>query len=180
MSIELPEEQPEWTLKLAGSGSVVRRRSPQLVLVGAQFEQSWLDKVRIDTSEVSFDGDLGQSLNDLRAAARDSSDVSGFALPIARLRASMLARISGVISLDRDLGIVRPDQPRGPAAVLYAWSGEQEESANGPNTSLARDIAECMKRWYHDVLDPWANKHSSAALAQRVFKSIQSKNMHIA
>jgi ElaB/YqjD/DUF883 family membrane-anchored ribosome-binding protein len=173
MTIDALEERVEWTLKLLGPGNIVKRKSQQLTLLGAIIKQSWIDNSRIETWEVFFEGALAEALRDLREAARNQSDIA-LALPILRLRASVSARIPGVISLDRDLGIAFAEGNRRAAVILYRVD-ELTES----NKTLAKNVTDCLKRWHHDVLDPWAERYGNAGLAQRVLKAIDVKNIAI-
>jgi hypothetical protein len=172
MNAEVIESGIEWTPKLLGSGRTVGRRSQRLILVGARFKRPWLEQVVIETLEIRLEGDLAQALKDLLSVARESTGISGMALPIARLRASLLARVPGVIGLDRDLGIGRREQSNHAALTVNRWSENGE-------TPLAEVVAECLRRWYHDALSGWAECQANAGIAERVLTASIPSNIRI-
>jgi hypothetical protein len=166
------EQDIEWMLKASGSSGSAKRKSEQLLLMGARFTRDYLETTRVKTLEVSFAGELAQALEELRSAARAASGISGLALPTLRLRASLLARIPNVIALDRDLGQRRSGEPSRPAAVLFDTSAE---SGGGPGAL----IAQILTRWYHDVLDAWATRHKAEKPVRRVLEAAKSSNIHV-
>ena len=167
------EQDIEWTLKASGSSGTAKRKSEQLLLMGARFKKYHLETTRVKVLEVSFAGELAQALEDLRSAARAASGISGLALPTLRLRASLLARLPNVIALDRDLGQRRSGEPPRAAAVLFNTLGE---SGNDPGAL----IAQILTRWHHDVLDSWASHYKAEKPARRLLEAAKSSNIHIA
>jgi hypothetical protein len=172
MNAEVIDARVEWTPKLLGSGRTVARRSQRLLLVGSRFRQQWLDQAVIQTLEIRLEGELAQALTDLLTFARESSGVPGMALPIARLRASLLARVPGVIGLDRDLGTVRGEQPSRAALIINRWA----ETGEKP---LAATVSGCLRRWYHDALSGWAERRASPHIAERVFAASILSNIRV-
>lgn len=161
---------PQWTPKRGSSGRGKRLSSQELVLAGAYFERSYLENTEAPTWDVFFEGDLGAALTDLRQAVREAKKIAGFQLPIQRLRASMLARLPNLIALDTDLGLPRRDSREHRAvASLYRL--------NDDAGLLPKTIAEGVKRWYHDVLNPWASAQEVTPVAERVFKAALASNI---
>jgi hypothetical protein len=164
---------PQWTPKRGSDGRGKRLGNQQLVLVGARFERSFLEGTQVATLEVHFQGELLAALSDLRQAARDSAKNSGYQLPIRRLRTSLLARLPNLISLDTALGLPnRESREARPVASLYRLSSEGD--------GLIDQIAACLKRWCRDALDPWADKHEAARVAERVLKAALPSNITLA
>src|SRR4051812_3749047 len=111
MNGEVILEGGEWTRKSVVPGRVKAANTKRLVLVGARIKNEWLDQPVL-TTEVRFEGELASALSDLADVARQVSKKTGMALPISRLRASIVARVRGLVGLDRDLGIERRDRER--------------------------------------------------------------------
>lgn len=169
MNAQIKDSRVEWTRKGQGAGQKEGRRR-RLVLVGARFRRDWLEQ-SVETSEINFEGDLGQVLNDLLSIGRNATDRSGMSLPVSRLRASLFAQLPGIISVDRDLGVVRRDGPRFPALTL-----NRLEAGEKP---LPQTVAECIRRWYQDALSGWAERHSSPEVAERVLKASVASNIRV-
>lgn len=142
---------------------------PEPLVVGRRINPAWLQS-EVQILQVRFGGPLAQALTDLLAAAKASKKIN---LPIVRLRASMLAGLEGVISLDRDLGVVsRPGFPTRCAIELYPPVEGSEQ--------VQQLVQGYLKRWCLDVLEPWAVKHDFADPAIRVKKAAVLANIELA
>ena len=165
MNAQPSEKRAEWTRSEG-------RRAPRLKLIGARFKQSWLEQTQVETAEIHFEGELARVVTDLLQSARERSTGHAMALPIMRLRASLLAQIPSVIGLDRDLGIGRNDQSRRAALTVSRWAERR-------GVSIPETVSACLKRWYYDVLDAWAERNASARLAERLLVAAVPENVRV-
>ncbi|MHB8254301.1 MAG: RNaseH domain-containing protein [Acidiferrobacter sp.] len=142
---------------------------PEPLIVGRRINPAWLQN-EVQVLQVRFGGPLAQALMDLLAAAKASKKIN---LPIVRLRASVLAGLEGVISLDRDLGVIsRSGFPARCAIELYPPVEGSEQ--------VQRLVQGYLKRWCLDVLEPWAAKHDFSDPAIRVKKAAVLANIELA
>lgn len=142
---------------------------PEPLIVGCRINPAWLQN-EVQTLQVRFIGPLAQALTDLLTAAKASKKIN---LPIVRLRAALLAGLEGVISLDRDLGVLsRPGVPARCAIELYPPVEGSEH--------VKQLVQGYLKRWCLDVLEPWAAKHDFADPAIRVKKAAVIANIELA
>lgn len=161
---EKPNTEIVWTRR--------GKSSAEPVLVGRRLSNAWLATI-MQTMQVRLTGKLERALADLLDAARSSKQLN---LPIVALRASLMAALEGVISLNRDLGLVAKgtSQLPPPAIELYPL-GHTAEIA-----SLRDIVAKTINRWCMDRLDPWAQKHGLADIALRVREEAQVENVSVA
>ena len=142
---------------------------PEPLIVGRRINPDWLQN-EVQTLQVRFIGPLSQALTDLLAAAKASKRIN---LPIVRLRASLLAGLEGVITLDRDLGVIaRQGFPARCAIEMYPPVDGSEQ--------VQRMVQSYLKRWCLDVLEPWAAKDDFGDLAIRVKKAAVPDSIELA
>ena len=143
-----------WTRR----GKIVR----DPLIVGRRISREWLAG-EIQTTRVRFVGDLSGALVDLLSAANSSKKLN---LPIASLRAALVAGVAGMISLERDLGLMPSRSNSSHAMEMYPpFDGEELER-------VRERIASILRRWCVDVLMQWAARHQLDELAERVRASI--------
>lgn len=138
---------------------------PEPIVIGRRIKPDWL-KNEVSTVQVHFAKPLHQALNDLLTASKNIK----LYLPIVRLRAALMAGLDGVITLDRDLGVItRPGYP--PTCVLEMYPPLDDiEPTRGRVQSF-------LKRWCLDVLEPWSAAHELDELATRVKKAALVDNV---
>lgn len=153
------EKTTVWT-RLRGKGT------NEPVLVGRKISADWL-KVTTPILELSFTGELFQSLSDLLAIAKTGRKN----LPIVSLRTRLIAGVDGIITLDRDLGLnALPNGSRPPAITLYALVHDDRDA-------LRDCVANHLRCWLKDDLDQWAERHELGALITRIKAAIQPENV---
>lgn len=153
------EKTTVWT-RLRGKGT------NEPVLVGRKISADWL-KVTTPILELSFTGELFQSLSDLLAIAKTGRKN----LPIVSLRTRLIAGVDGIITLDRELGLnALPNGSRPPAITLYALVHDDRDA-------LRECVANHLRCWLKDDLDQWAERHELGALIARIKAAIQPENV---
>ncbi|WP_084402617.1 RNaseH domain-containing protein [Cupriavidus sp. amp6] len=138
------------------------------LIVGRRISREWLAG-DVVTTKVRFVGEMGRALADLLAVANGDKKLN---LPIASLRAALTAGVSGMISLERDLGLI-PSRGSSHALEMYPpFDTEELERVRGKIVSL-------IKRWCVDVLMQWATKNQCEEAAERIRKSIHGTSIEM-
>lgn len=143
-----------------------RRKSKRTiapVLLARRISAEWLAS-SFDTVSVRFQGPLLSSLMDLRDAAKQSKKN----LPIGSLRLMLQATISGVISVDRNLGC-DTGKTTEPAVVMYR-SEEDDKAISG-------EISDQLSGWFKNTLEPWAHREGLDAPAARIKAHISTEHI---
>lgn len=159
-----------------GTGSTVWRKSPETkgsdrpVLLGARIRPDWLGQ-NVSLLSVRFVGPLGMSLQALLEAAKSNEEKN---LPILRLRSALMAKLEGVVRLDKHLGLKNQDKP----ALELRWAFPRDSSDEECN-EIKQEVVEVLMRWHLDVVGPWAERNGLGDAAVQVRASIASGNIDL-
>ncbi|MBL8345252.1 MAG: DUF3893 domain-containing protein [Rubrivivax sp.] len=159
-----------------GVSTTAWRRSPETkgsdrpVLLGARIRAEWLSQA-VSLLAVRLAGSLLTSLQSLLEAAKNQDEKN---LPIVRLRAALMAKLEGVMRLDRDLGLKNPSKP----ALELRWVGDGAAGALD-HDELRQRVVEVLMRWYQDVVGPWAARNGHSDLAAAVRTHITAENIEL-
>ena len=146
--------------------NAVKRQST--LLMGARIRPAWLDK-SMHLTQVRFQGPLAEALLNLQKAAKEAKDKN---LPTVRLKALLLAKLDGVLRLDKYLGLGSN------RAAIEVMSEDQTSDPEG-DAALREDILRLLKRWNVDVVGEWATRNGLAAVAAQVGQAITAEGISI-
>ncbi|KIF80057.1 RNaseH domain-containing protein [Noviherbaspirillum autotrophicum] len=137
------------------------------LILGRRLADSWLDR-SLDLVRIRITGELAATLTDMLTLSRNDKNGKKINLPMTPLRAALIARLPGVISVDTDLGLAPDGHKRhnAPAIEMYPPHDEATEAA------LPEQIANVFKTWFQLELAPWLKQHGMDAIAVRVSKAI--------
>lgn len=159
-----------------GPAATVWRRSPETkgsdrpVLLGARIRPEWLDQT-VSLLAVRLTGSLLSSLQALLETAKVKDDKN---LPIVRLRALFMAKLEGVVRLDRDLGL----RDLSKAVLEMRCVGLQADEGRS-HDDIKQEIADILMRWYQDVVASWAERNGLTELASSVRSHIAVGNIDL-
>ncbi|MBQ0942290.1 DUF3893 domain-containing protein [Ideonella sp. 4Y16] len=120
---------------------------------------------------VGLSGSLLNSMQSLLEASKGKEDKN---LPIVRLRAALMAKLEGVVRLDRDLGLRDPSKP----ALEMRWASGQDRDGVS-HEDIKQDIADILMRWHRDVVAPWAERNGIGTAASEVRSHISAGNIDL-
>ena len=94
-------------------------------------------------------------------------------LPIVSLRTSLLYRIDNIVRVDRDLGLVQLKSGAIPFAVeMYA-------PADSELNEVRKALAETVRRWVMDTVEPWAVRNSLDHLVTRLLPLVSTDSFEL-
>jgi len=108
------------------------------VLLGARLRAEWL-KQEISLLAVRFTGPLLTAFQSLLEASKDKDEKN---LPIVKLRALFMAKLDGIVRLDRDLAL--KDAAKA-ALELRAVGDDLFDEAR--HAEFKEEIASILRRW---------------------------------
>lgn len=146
------------------------KSSDRAVLLGARLRTEWL-KQEISLLGVRFTGPLQTTLQSLLEAAKDRSEKN---LPIVKLRALFMAKLDGIVRLDRDLGLKDAAKP---ALELRAVGDDLFDEAR--HAELKEEIAGILLRWHMDIIAPWAQRNELVEPSAAVRREISVANIDL-
>lgn len=150
-----------WT-RVRGKGS----KEP--MLIGRKISPEWL-KEKVSLIEIRFGGDMFRALNDLLSLAKAGKKN----LPVISLRTALVAGIENIVTMDRDLGLVQGNDGATPPAIsMYP-------SADDDRDDLRNQVANYVRRWVIDELDPWAERNGMGSVVVRVKNAIDASNIKL-
>lgn len=150
-----------WTL-VRGKGS----KEP--ILIGRKISPEWL-KEKISLIEVRFGGDMFRALNDLLTLAKAGKKN----LPVVALRTALVAGIENIVNMDRDLGLIPGNDGTAPPAIsMYPTADDDRDE-------LRNQVANYVRRWVMDELDPWAERNGMGSVVVRVKNAVDAANIEL-
>ena len=144
------------------------KSSDRAVLIGARLRAEWL-KQEISLLAVRFTGPLQTALQSLLEASKGKDDKN---LPIGKLRALFMAKLEGIVRLDRDLAL--KDAAKA-ALELRAVGDDLFDEAR--HAELKEEIAGTLLRWHMDVVAPWAERNALVEPASAVKREISAAHI---
>lgn len=158
----MAEEKTLWT-------RVRGQSAKEPLLIGRRISAEWL-KGEVPMLEVRFGGELFKALSDLLSLAKAERKN----LPIIALRTALIGSLDNVVKLDRDLGLVLPQNGSPPYAIaMYAM-------ADGDRVAIRETIAHQLKRWVMEKVEPWAERHGMGGLVTRIKLAIDPRLVDLA
>ncbi|WP_448255142.1 RNaseH domain-containing protein [Ottowia oryzae] len=116
-----------------------------------------------------FTGPLQTALQSLLEASKGKDDKN---LPIGKLRALFMAKLEGIVRLDRDLAL--KDAAKA-ALELRAVGDDLFDEAR--HAELKEEIAGTLLRWHMDVVAPWAERNALVEPASAVKREISAAHI---
>ncbi|HIV72931.1 MAG TPA: DUF3893 domain-containing protein [Candidatus Aquabacterium excrementipullorum] len=144
------------------------KSSDRAVLIGARLRSEWL-KQEISLLAVRFTGPLQTALQSLLEASKGKDDKN---LPIVKLRALFMAKLEGIVRLDRDLAL--KDAAKA-ALELRAVGDDLFDEAR--HAELKEEIADTLLRWHMDIVAPWAERNALVEPASAVKREISAAHI---
>lgn len=146
------------------------KSSDRAVLLGARLRAEWL-KQEISLLAVRFTGPLQTALQSLLDASKGKDEKN---LPIIKLRALFMAKLEGIVRLDRDLAL--KDAAKA-ALELRAVGDDLFDEAL--HAELKEEIASILLRWHMDIVAPWAERNALVEPAGAVKHEISASNIDL-
>lgn len=144
-------------------------KNDRSVLLGARIRPDWLNQ-SVSLLAVRLAGALAESLRTLLDAAKSATDKN---LPIVRLRSALMARLDGVVRLDRDLGL-----KNGKPALELRWA-VAGESSDTEIAEVKNIIVGVLQRWQLDVVNAWAERNDLGSLAVALQGTIKPEHLDV-
>lgn len=146
------------------------KSSDRPVLLGARLRAEWL-KQEVSLLAVRFTGPLLSALQSLLQASKDKEEKN---LPIVKLRALFMAKLDGIVRLDRDLAL--KDAAKA-ALELRAVGDDLYDDAR--HAELKDEIVSILMRWHMDVVAPWAERNGLVEPASAVKREIGAAHIDL-
>lgn len=146
------------------------KSSDRPVLLGARLQAEWL-KQEVSLLAVRFTGPLLSALQSLLQASKDKEEKN---LPIVKLRALFMAKLDGVVRLDRELAL--KDAAKA-ALELRAVGDDLYDDAR--HAALKDEIVSMLMRWHMDVVAPWAERNGLVEPASAVKQEIGAAHIDL-
>ena len=127
------------------------------VLVGRRLSREWL-KGSVRLAQIRLTGETASAFGDmLEAAGRERKN-----LPVISLRTALIAGIDGIVTLDKDLGLVAGLGGTHPSAVEMYLPGDEDRA------QVRERFIAFTRRWVMDDLEPWAARNNTGHLVARL------------
>lgn len=146
------------------------KSSDRAVLLGARLRAEWL-KQEISLLAVRFTGPLLTAFQSLLEASKDKDEKN---LPIVKLRALFMAKLDGIVRLDRDLAL--KDAAKA-ALELRAVGDDLFDEAR--HAEFKEEIASILRRWHMDIVAPWAERNALVEPASAVKREIGAAHIDL-
>lgn len=144
----------------------ISTRSETSVLLGRKIPDDWLKQSEW-VAQVRFNGTAAALLRQLLDAAKLKK--KGMNLPIAALRVGLASGISGLIALEKNLGLLGND----PAIEILCGS---EELPAEERNSLGVSIVTEVSRWMRDTVAEWAHSHEIDGPLVKLLEALQTQS----
>lgn len=138
------------------------------LLVGRKISREWLGG-SVPMLKISVVGPLRQALLDMLSVAKDGK----LNLPVVSLRTSLLYCLDNVVRVDRDLGLL----PRRNGAIPFAV--EMFAPADSQLNEVRKTLADTLRRWIMDTVEPWAVRHSMEHLVTRLHPLVDANGFEL-
>lgn len=169
MSETTPSSAPDSASTTAWARKQGVTKNDRSVLLGARIRPDWLNQ-SVSLLAVRLTGVLAESLLALLDAAKSSQDKN---LPILRLRSALMAKLDGVVRLDRDLGL-----RNGKAALELRWA-VVGESSEADVAEVKNTITSILQRWQLDLVNEWAERNALGSLAAALQGSVKAEYLDV-